>query len=219
MATNDNISFREMLSGDQFYYGIEVVTTRGFQLPDTPNNLASFANDLLNDHRVGWISITDNPGGGPMLPPGWLAGLVADRRERIVLHMTCKDVNRNGLEASAWRYAAEGFDNILAITGDYPTSGFGGRAEPVFDIDSVALITLLRAMNEGLQVPGRGGKIDTLPKTNFFVGCAVSPFKRYERELMPQYFKLVRKIGCRRPVGDSATRLRHAEVQRSEAVS
>ena len=50
-------------------------------------------------------------------------------------------------------------------------------------------------MNEGLAVLGRGGKPETLPKTNFFIGCVVSPFKRHERELVPQYFKLVRKIG------------------------
>ncbi|MDZ4199599.1 MAG: methylenetetrahydrofolate reductase C-terminal domain-containing protein, partial [Kiritimatiellia bacterium] len=29
-----------------------------------------------------------------------------------------------------------------------------------------------------------------------FIGAAVSPFKRLERELMPQYFKLARKIHC-----------------------
>ena len=102
-----------------------------------------FARDLLADPRIGWISITDNPGGGPMLPPDWLAGLVAERRGRVVVHLTCKDMNRNGLEAAAWRYASEGFDNILALTGDYPTGGFGGLAEPVFDLDSVGLITLL----------------------------------------------------------------------------
>ena len=36
--------------------------------------------------------------------------------------------------------ASEGFNNILAITGDYPTGGYGGRADPVFDFDSVNLI-------------------------------------------------------------------------------
>ena len=40
-------------------------------------------------------------------------------------------------------------------------------------------------MNNGLVVPGRRGNLETLPKTDFFIGCVVSPFKRYERELMP----------------------------------
>ena len=195
-ASNQGVTFREMLGAGPFFYGAEVVTSRGLEPVDSPGNLASFARDLLADPRIGWISITDNPGGGPMLPPDWLAGLVADRRGRVVLHLTCKDMNRSGIESAAWRYASEGFDNILAITGDYPTGGFGGLAEPVFDLDSVSLITLLHSMNEGLKVLGRGGKPETLPKTNFFIGCAVSPFKRHERELMPQYFKLVRKIAA-----------------------
>lgn len=196
IPSNENVTYREMLASGRFYYGAEVVTTRGLEPVDSPGNLASFARDLLADPRIGWISITDNPGGGPMLPPDFLGGLVAERRNRVVLHLTCKDMNRNGLESAAWRYASEGFENLLAITGDYPTGGFGGRAEPVFDFDSVALITLLRSMNDGLSVLGRGGKPETLPKTNFFIGCVVSPFKRHERELVPQYFKLVRKIAA-----------------------
>ncbi|MBU4273072.1 MAG: methylenetetrahydrofolate reductase C-terminal domain-containing protein [Planctomycetes bacterium] len=193
---NNDATYREMLASGRFYYGAEVVTSRGPQPVDSPGNPASFAKDLLADPRIGWISITDNPGGGPMLPPDWLAGLVAEHRNRVVIHLACKDLNRSGLESAAWRYASEGFDNILALTGDYPTGGFGGLAEPVFDIDSIGLIDLLRSMNEGLSVPGRGGKIETLPKTDFFIGCAVSPFKRHERELLPQYFKLVRKIAA-----------------------
>ncbi|MBN1395297.1 MAG: methylenetetrahydrofolate reductase C-terminal domain-containing protein [Pirellulales bacterium] len=193
---NENATFREMLSGERFYYGAEVVSSRGPQPVDSSGDMASFARDLLSDPLIGWISITDNPGGGPMLPPDWFAGLVPEHRGRVVVHLTCKDMNRSGLESAAWRYASEGFDNILALTGDYPTGGHGGLAEPVFDLDSVALIDLLRSMNEGLRVPGRGGKTETLDKTNFYIGCAVSPFKRHERELVPQYFKLVRKIAA-----------------------
>lgn len=194
IPSNAGVSFRDMLAGKDFYYGAEVVTTRGLAAPGSPTDIAAFARALLDDPRIGWISITDSPGGAPMLPPDWLAGLVAENRRRLVLHMTCKDSNRNGLEAAAWRYAAEGFQHILAITGDYPTTGFGGTADGVFDLDSVGLIALLRSMNEGLRVPGRRGELETLPKTDFYVGCAVSPFKIHERELMPQYFKLVRKI-------------------------
>jgi methylenetetrahydrofolate reductase (NADPH) len=195
-TTTIGIPFRELLAGETFRYGAEVVTTRGLPAPGSPSDIAAFAKALLEDQRIGWISVTDSPGGAPMLPPDWLAGLVAENRQRVVLHMTCKDLNRNALEAAAWRYASEGFENILAITGDYPTTGFGGTAGGVFDLDSVGLIALLRSMNDGLKVPGRRGELETLPRTNFFIGCAVSPFKRYERELMPQYFKLVRKIAA-----------------------
>ena len=187
-------TFRDLLTGGRFAYGVEVVSTRGLETAETPKGLASLARGLLENPPVGWISITDNPGGGPMLPPDWLAGLVADHRGQVVVHLTCKDLNRSGLESAAWRYASQGFQNILALTGDYPTGGFGGRAAAVFDLDSLGLISLLSAMNRGLQVPGRSGGLDTLPKTDFFIGCAVSPFKRHERELMPQYFKLLRKI-------------------------
>lgn len=188
--------FRELLRSGRFGYGAEVVTTRGPLTDDRPQDVVAFARGLLDDPRVGWISITDNPGGGPMLPPDWLAGKFAGRGSEVVVHLTCKDLNRSGLEAAAWRYASEGFDNVLALTGDLPTSGFQGLPRAVFDLDSVGLIALLRAMNDGLEVVGRGGKVERLPKTNFFIGAAVSPFKRHERELMPQYYKLLRKIRC-----------------------
>lgn len=189
-----SVPFRQALTSGRFVYGAEVVTTRGFSPPGTSHQVHELGSALLADPRIAWISITDNPGGAPMLPPDWLGRLLVDQRQRIVIHMTCKDANRNALEAAAWRYAAEGFENILALTGDYPTTGFGGVADPVFDLDSVGLITLLRAMNMGLRIPGRRGGTETLPPTNFYIGCAVSPFKRHERELVPQYFKLLRKI-------------------------
>ena len=207
-ASHARAGFREILRSGRFAYGAEVVTLRGPLSDDRPQDVVGFARGLLDDPRIGWISVTDNPGGGPMLPPDWLAGKFAGvpgRGANVVVHLTCKDINRAGLETSAWRYASEGFPNILALTGDYPTAGFRGLPQPVFDLDSVGLIALLRAMNEGLEVPGRGGGAPggnplvgagrtILPKTDFFIGAAVSPFKRHERELMPQYYKLLRKI-------------------------
>ena len=194
MVSSGPLSLREILTGNRFCYGAEIVTTRGFTPAGSSSQLVELGAKLLKDPRIGWVSITDNPGGAPMLPPDWLARQLGPDCARIVVHLTCKDQNRNGVEAAAWGYAAEGFENLLAVTGDYPTTGFGGVADPVFDLDSVALISLLRSMNEGLRVPGRRGAIETLPKTNFYIGCAVSPFKQHERELVPQYFTLLRKI-------------------------
>lgn len=189
------VTFREMLSGGRFYYGAELVTTRGLAPAGQPHKLVEMGQALAQDPRIGWISVTDNPGGNPMLPPDWLASILRDKKCEVVVHLTCKDLNRNALESAAWRYAAEGFENILAITGDHPASGYQGQARPVFDLDSVSLVAMLSVMNQGLEVPGRKGP-EKLAKTNFYIGCAVSPFKRHERELVPQYFKLARKIRC-----------------------
>ena len=68
-----------MLRSGRFCYGAEVVTTRGPLGDDRPQDVVGFARGLLDDPRIGWISITDNPGGGPMLPPDWLAGKFAGR--------------------------------------------------------------------------------------------------------------------------------------------
>jgi len=196
-------SFREKLlqaisqevTGEKrpFFIGAEVVTSRGVpNLEQCPP--FDLARAMLTDSRIDWISITDNPGGNPMLPPDWLAGRLAEYAPRIVLHLACKDYNRISMESSLWRYAAEGFENILALSGDLPTGGYPKFGTGVFDIDSVALIDMIASMNRGLQIPSRRGDLETLTPTNFFIGCAVSPFKRNENELVPQYYKLERKI-------------------------
>lgn len=188
-------TFRELLDSGKFIYGAELVTTRGIPDAAGPSKLVALGQVLAADPRISWISITDNPGGNPMLPADWLADILKPGGKQLVIHLTCKDLNRNGLESAAWRYAADGFHNILALTGDYPTNaGFQGQALPVFDLDSVSLISMLQAMNEGLEVTRPNGKTERLPRTEFFIGAAVSPFKRQERELMPQYFKLARKL-------------------------
>jgi methylenetetrahydrofolate reductase (NADPH) len=178
----------------RFPVGAEVVTSRG--VPPSGENPppVALARELLKDPRIGWISVTDNPGGHPMLPPDWLAGQLADFSQNIVLHLACKDFNRIGLESQLWRYAAEGFENVLALSGDLPVEGFPKPGKGVFDMDSVTLLNMIRSMNQGLTVPGRGGKPETLSPTAFFPGCVVNPFKRNENELVPQYAKLLRKI-------------------------
>ena len=194
IADKTGVSFREMLTGNRFYYGAELVTTRGFADAQPGSRLVELAHSLAADGRIGWISTTDNPGGNPMLAPGWLQRIIRGETCQSVAHITCKDLNRNALESAAWGYAAEGAENVLALTGDYPGTGFNGTARAVFDLDSTALVTMLAAMNAGMQSPGRNGIAQTLAKTNFFIGAAVSPFKRHERELMPQYYKLLRKV-------------------------
>ena len=185
-------TFRQALTDSSFPIGAEIVTTRG--IPQSITHLPDFAKELLADERINYVSVTDNPGGNPMLPPDWLARQLADFAPNLIIHLACKDSSRAGLESQLWRYAAEGFENILALTGDLPVDGYPSVSNRVFDIDSVALLNMISAMNAGLPVLNRKRQTEKLPPTNFFAGSAVSPFKSKENELMPQYGKLLKKI-------------------------
>jgi 5,10-methylenetetrahydrofolate reductase len=64
-----------------------------------------------------------------------------------------------------------GIENVLALTGDYPTLGDHPQAKPVFDLDSVQLIALIQALNSGKDLAGN----ELSGKTDFFVGAVINP--------------------------------------------
>jgi methylenetetrahydrofolate reductase (NADPH) len=149
------------------------------------------ARELSADPRIDVLSITDNPGGHAMVAPDTIGTEAVARGQEVIIHLACKDSNRNALESRGWQLASVGFHNVLALSGDYPVTGHAGLAEPVFDIDSVGLLALYAAMNEGLPDSHRPG--ERLAATDFFLGCVVTNHKKHEREVMPQYFKLAKK--------------------------
>ena len=175
-----------------FVVAAELVTSRGLITADTSRRALEIARELADDPRVDVLSITDNPGGHAMLSPDTLGTDLISRGQEVVIHLSCKDWNRNALESRGWKLGSEGFDNVLALSGDYPVTGHKGLAAPVFDIDSVGLLSLFSEMNDGLRDERRPES--KLGRTNFFLGCVVTNHKRHEREVMPQYFKLRKKV-------------------------
>src|SRR5688500_15605252 len=147
-------SLREKLADPgRFLLGIELVTTRGTMADTQAVHARQFATQLIHQPRVDWVSITDNAGGNPQLSPMALGKPILYAGKEVMIHLSCKDFNRNGLESAAWELASEGFHNILALSGDYPGSGYNGQGKPVFDIDSVGVLTMLQEMNRGLARP------------------------------------------------------------------
>jgi methylenetetrahydrofolate reductase (NADPH) len=106
----------------------------------------------------------------------------------VIVHFTCRDMNRVGMESRALQLARMGMKNILALNGDYSGQGFGGQGAPVFDLDSVHLQILLGMLSQRINAAG--------DPDSFFSGCAVSPFKRTEGECFAQYAKLCRKVAA-----------------------
>lgn len=186
----------KILKTEDFLCGVELVSIRGSMAEKSALKARDFANQLVAYDHVDWVSITDNAGGNPQLAPEALGKPILYAGKEVVIHLTCKDLNRNGLESAAWALNSEGFHNILAMTGDYPVSGNEGLAKPVFDIDSVGLISMLNKMNHGFSFQRKGKIQAQLEKTRFLIGAVVSNFKLYEGEVMPQYFKLKKKIEC-----------------------
>jgi methylenetetrahydrofolate reductase (NADPH) len=183
---------------DNFLLGIELVSIRGSMAEKSALRARAFASQLAESPLVDWISVTDNAGGNPQLAPQALGKPILYAGKEVVIHLTCKDLNRNGLESAAWQLHSEGFHNVLAMTGDYPVSGNEGMPKPVFDIDSIGLISMLNKMNNGFDDPRNSTRNETnlFGKTEFFVGAVTTNFKLHEGEVVPQYLKLRKKIEC-----------------------
>ena len=177
----------EISNPKNFVVTLELVPGResGGRSIDT---LKGIAKDAFEDGRISAVSITDNPGGNPSLSPDVLGYEIFKCGMDVIVHFTCRDLNRVGMESRALQLARMGMKNILALTGDYSGKGFGGQGKPVFDFDSVLLTTLLKSLDQRLLASG--------DPDLFFTGCAVSPFKTTEAETHAQYGKLDKKLAA-----------------------
>jgi methylenetetrahydrofolate reductase (NADPH) len=179
-SINDR-TFRQLLQKTSTFVTVaELVTSRGLITEPSGRRILTLARALSEHPRFHALSITDNPGGHSMLSPDTLGTDLVSRGQEVIIHLSCKDWNRNALESRGWSLASEGFQNVLALSGDFPAGGYHGQGAPVFDTDSVGLLKMFSEM----------------PGTEFFLGAVVNNHKLLEREVMPQYFKLAKKIEC-----------------------
>lgn len=148
---------------------------------------------LAGDPRITALSVTDNAGGHARLSPDAPAEALRDLGHDVIVHVAARDRNRNALQSLGWDLLSRGLHTILAVSGDYPVDGFEGLARPVFDVDSVALLAMYRELAEGAVARAiADGTVDAASH-DLFLGCAVDPFKRVERDLVPQLLKLALK--------------------------
>ena len=143
-------SFNDALSDpDKFVITLELVPGRESS-GRSIGAIHSICRDAAEDGRITAVSITDSPGGNPALSPDVLGSEIRKHGLDVIVHFTCRDTNRVGMESRALQLAHMGMKNILALTGDYSGKGFGGRGTPVFDFDSVVLTSMLNDLNRRL---------------------------------------------------------------------
>jgi len=107
-----------------------------------------------------------------------------------IYQLTCRDRNRIALQSdllSAW---VLGVENCVALTGDLPSSGDHPQARPVYDLDSVQLLSVINGLNQGKDMVGNELK----GKTDFFAGAVVNPGAATEASYELQIIKMEKKI-------------------------
>lgn len=118
------------------------------------------------------LNVVDNPGSNIRMSS--LVGCYLLRQEGVetILQVACRDRNRLAIESDLLSAAALGLESVLVLTGDYTTLGDYPQAKPVFDLDSVQALELIRTLNRGRDSIGR--PLEGTP--SFCPGSVINPF-------------------------------------------
>ena len=126
--------------------------------------------DLIKG-RVDAINVTDLQSSVMRVGSLAVCRLLKERGHEPILQVTCRDRNRLALQSDLLSAAILGIENVLALTGDYPTLGDHPEAKPVFDLGSVELLKVIGMLQEGKDM--KGNLLKGTPR--FCAGAVVNP--------------------------------------------
>jgi methylenetetrahydrofolate reductase (NADPH) len=142
--------------------------------------------------KVDAVNVTDQQSSVMRLGSLAVSHLLNDWGIEPIYQVTCRDRNRIALQSDLLSAAALGIQNVMALTGDLPSSGDHPQAKPVYDLDSVSLLTVIKGLNEGKDMMGNELK----GKTDFFAGAVVNPGADTEAAYELQIIKMEKKIAA-----------------------
>ena len=176
------MTLKEKLNSGKFILTSEIGPPKGTSLEKIIKEMSIFKD------RVDAFNVTDLQ--SSVMRMGALAASIILKQNGFepIFQVTCRDRNRLALQADIISAAAFGIENILALTGDHPSLGDHPQAKPVFDIDAVTLIDVLRTLEKGQDMNGNE-LIGEPPK--FCIGAAVNPGAD---PLEPEIIKMEKKI-------------------------
>jgi len=106
-----------------------------------------------------------------------------------VFQMTCRDRNRLAMQSDLLSAYVLGIRNVLVITGDHVVLGDHPQAMPVFELDSVQLLKVISALEDGKDMAGN----ELAGAPEFFKGAVVTPCAA---PVEPQVIKLEKKVAA-----------------------
>ena len=143
--------------------------------------------DMMKDY-VDAVNVTDIQSAVMRLGSLPVCHMLKDRGIEPVLQITCRDRNRLALQTELLNAHVLDIENVLLLTGDYPSLGDHPGAYPVFDFDSVQYLQVAKQMrDEGKDM--MGNELQGSPK--LCLGAVVNPGAE---PLEPQIIKLRKKV-------------------------
>jgi len=178
------MSLRTRLEAGKFVVTAEVGPLKGTDTAEI-NEVA----ELLRG-RVTAVNVTDQQSAVMRLGSLATCHLLKEKGLEPVFQMTCRDRNRLALQSDLLSAYVLGIENVLAITGDLPALGDHPQAKPVFDLDSVQLLQVIKRLNEGYDMADN----ELHGRPNFFPGAVVNPGADTEAAFELQLIKMEKKI-------------------------
>jgi 5,10-methylenetetrahydrofolate reductase len=176
------MSFKEKIRSGSFVVTSEIGPPKGIETKKILDDA-----ELIRG-KVDAINVTDLQSSVMRLGSLAVCSLLKRAGFDPIYQLTCRDRNRLALQSDILSAAALGIENLLILTGDYPTLGDHPEAKPVFDLDSVQLLDVVRALQQGTDM--KGNKLEGAAP-EFCMGAVVNPGAD---PLEPQIIKMEKKI-------------------------
>jgi len=175
------MTFCDKVRAGKFLVTSEIGPPKGIEIKEMLDDA-----DLIKG-RVDAINVTDLQSSVMRLGSLAVCHLLKERGHEPIFQMTCRDRNRLALQSDLLSAAVLGIENVLALTGDYPTLGDHPEAKPVFDLGSVELLQIIRILQQGKDM--KGNSLKGTPR--FCAGAVVNPGAD---PIEPEIIKMEKKI-------------------------
>ena len=141
--------------------------------PDSADPEDVYARAALFDGCVDAINATDGSGANCHMSSVGMCSLLTRRGYAMVMQVSGRDKNRIAIQGDVLGAAAMGVCSILCLSGDGVESGDHPGAKPVFDVDCMAMLDMIKGMRDEKQFMS-GREISIPPRV--FLGAAANPF-------------------------------------------
>ncbi len=175
------MTFCEKIKAGKFIVTSEIGPPKGTDVKEMLDDAELIKN------RVDAVNVTDLQSSVMRVGSLAICRLLLDRGITPIFQLTCRDRNRLALQSDLLSASVLGIENVLLLTGDYPTLGDHPEAKPVFDLGSVQLIEVARVLQQGKDM--KGNPLKGSPK--FCVGAVVNPGAD---PLEPEIIKMEKKV-------------------------